>query len=184
MSKPEFCSWCLQTVKSQSHEVHKTLQFVPLAPACVVCTPFFWSISAVSLWPVIVSLWMLKLPWQYMVTFNWIALHYHTDWMDAAWSCGLYLRCWKIWLYRHCQCLVCYCFQALLVAYTKVLRVLEFTGTKGLDPIVCNIASTRILAKMDKYIIAWGCHIHHPSSIEDTCWPGLANACSLVSEAL
>ncbi|CAK9202738.1 unnamed protein product [Sphagnum troendelagicum] len=27
---------CKQTVKSQSHEVHKTLQFVPLAPACVV----------------------------------------------------------------------------------------------------------------------------------------------------
>ncbi len=116
--------------------------------------------------------------------FNWIALHYHTDWMYASRSCGLYLKCWKIWFYRHCQCFVCYCFQALWVAYTKVPRVFQSTGTEGLDPIVCNIASTRILAKMDKYIIAWGCHIHHPSSIEDTCWPGLANACSLVSEAL
>jgi len=29
----------LQTLNSQSHEVHKTLHFVPLAPACVVSKP-------------------------------------------------------------------------------------------------------------------------------------------------
>ncbi|OAE20634.1 hypothetical protein AXG93_154s1080 [Marchantia polymorpha subsp. ruderalis] len=28
---------CTQTLSSQSHEVHKTMAFVPLAPACVVC---------------------------------------------------------------------------------------------------------------------------------------------------
>lgn len=60
--------------------------------------------------------------------------------------------------------------------------VILCTGTEGVDPLVCNIPSaTTFLAKMDRDIVAWGCHIYHPSGIEDTCWSRLANARSLVS---
>ncbi|KAG6547013.1 hypothetical protein Mapa_011630 [Marchantia paleacea] len=54
---------CTQTLNSQSHEVHKTMAFVPLAPACVVMRilfpvyascipegPFWWK------WPVMMLL--------------------------------------------------------------------------------------------------------------------------------
>ncbi|CAM6105144.1 unnamed protein product [Calypogeia fissa] len=79
---------CSQTLNSQSHEVHKTLSFVPLAPACVVIRillpvyascipegPIWWR------WPCMVLLGGLT--YMVLVIFKVVVglgLQYHAKW--------------------------------------------------------------------------------------------------------